>query len=52
MYLNDVVANCSKTGISKSKETPPIKKANNGRVINKPKEIEKQILNQIMLAEF
>ena len=40
-YINDVVAICSKTGISKFKETPPIKKANNGRIIINPTEIEK-----------
>ena len=40
-YLNDVVDICSKTGISKFNETPPIKKVNNGRIINNPAEIEK-----------
>ena len=33
--------NCFMTGISKFKETPPIKKVNNGKIINKPMEIYK-----------
>ncbi len=37
--LNDVVAICSRTGISKFKETPPIKKVNNGKIISKRKSL-------------
>ena len=32
-YINDVADNCFSTGISKSNETPPIKKVNAGKII-------------------
>ena len=37
--IKQVLANCFKTGNSKSSLTPPIKNHNKGKIINKPIEI-------------
>ena len=39
LYLNEVFDICSNSGIEKFNETPPTKKVNNGKIINKPIEI-------------